>query len=136
MPSSSRIYRCPKCHAALNPEHAVVLLASFGPTRVLVGLHPEPGNYEVHLPPQVDVQPGTQWTFACPVCRADLRSQIDDKLCAVELLEGTTIHELLFSRVAGEKVTFVVRDRTVHRWFGQHADEYVPHLVNMKYTLL
>jgi hypothetical protein len=39
-------YSCPHCSAGLNPDETIVLVGELGDQRILVGLHPEPGNYQ------------------------------------------------------------------------------------------
>jgi len=128
-------YGCPKCGARLNPRQSIILIGRRGGDDMLVGFHPEPGNYEVFLPPGVDKAKGEEWEFFCPVCRENLQSEHNEKLCAVSLFEGDHTREVLFSRVAGEQVTFVVADRRVEQQFGEHAPIYVQHLIQMKYLL-
>ncbi len=68
-------YGCPQCGAMLNPEKAVILTLKYGDVHALVGMHPQPGKYEVHLPPGVDCVSGTSWDFYCPVCQANLANK-------------------------------------------------------------
>lgn len=128
-------YGCPKCGARLNPRKVIVLIGTKDDADMLVGFHPEPGNYEVFLPPGVEKIRGDEWQFFCPVCRANLQSEENDKLCTVNLFDGEETREVLFSRVAGEEVTFVVADRRVEQKFGEHAENYARHLIQMKYLL-
>jgi hypothetical protein len=68
---------------------------------------------------------GAIYTFRCPLCRADLTSNIDDKL--VELLSRSDDDDspvrVSFSRIHGEHATFLMADDGVDR-FGEHADRY------------
>ena len=65
-------YACPWCGAMLNPDKTIILTAAQGDRRVLIGFHPEPGNYELFLPPDVTIEEGDHWDFFCPVCRENL----------------------------------------------------------------
>jgi len=65
----SKDYFCPKCKAMLNPDRSVILTAAHGDTRALIGFHPQPGNYEVCLPPGVRAEKDSRWDFFCPVCQ-------------------------------------------------------------------
>ncbi len=103
-------YSCPKCQAMLNPDDTIILVASRDDTRHLIAFHPEPGNYEIHIPPGAEMKEGTKWDFLCPVCQADLRTEKDSNLCSVCLQDGATHSKVLFSRVAGEQMTFVAAD--------------------------
>lgn len=128
-------YSCPKCRANLNPDRTIILTASHGGRKILIGFHPEPGNYELHLPPDTEVEEGARWDFFCPVCQQDLVSADNENLCELLMLEEGTQRQVLFSRIAGEKVTFVVADRKVEATYGPDVEHYIRHLVHLKYIL-
>ena len=117
-------YSCPKCHAMLNPDRTIVLTATHDGDRVLIGLHPQPGKYEVYLPPAVHTVDGDHWTFACPMCQGDLRTDEDENLCELVLsIDGEPLR-ILFSRVAGEHATFIMHGREVRERFGDDSPRY------------
>lgn len=128
-------YHCPKCDALLNPDRSIILLAEHDDRQHLIGFHPEPGNYEIYIPPGTEPQTGDRWDFQCPVCRQNLGTKENENLCALTFKEGDSHQQVLFSRVAGERVTFVVSDRKVQHRHGDHADQYEQHLIQMKYLL-
>ena len=103
-------YSCPKCRAMLNPGDTIILVAARQDSRHLICFHPEPGNYEIHVPPGVEMAEGTKWDFLCPVCHEDLATEEGSDLCVVSLQEGETQSKVLFSRVAGEQMTFVTAE--------------------------
>jgi hypothetical protein len=118
-------YSCPKCGAVLNPSGVVTLIASRTGIRVLFGFHPEPGNYRVFLPPDVDAADGAEWDFSCPVCWASLACADHRKLAEIAQIVGVERRRLLFSRIAGERATYVLSgdDGRVES-HGEHADRY------------
>ena len=129
----NREYRCPKCKAMLNPDRSVILTATHGDICVLIGFHPQPGNYEVYLPPGVRAKKGSKWDFACPVCQASLTAEEADNLCELELcMEGKTLR-LFFSRIAGEQATFVVREDDLKEKHGADLLQYDPLWAQLKY---
>jgi len=128
-------YQCPKCSACLNPAETVVLTAARGKTWMLVGLHPEPGNYEVYLPPGIEVEAGERWDFFCPVCQEDLVSEEDENLCALTTSGEEGRATVLFSRLAGEYATFVVERSEIQRAFGEHIDRYDLAQAQLKYLV-
>jgi len=128
-------YSCPSCQAMLNPRDSIVLVGEIGEHRVLVGFHPQPGNYEVYLPPGVDVLPGSRWRFRCPVCHADLAAEAGSDLCALILHAAGRRTRVLFSRVAGHQATFIVGDEQVEEHHGRDADLYRTALAHMKYLV-
>lgn len=101
-------YACPHCHAMLNPDETVVLIGECGPHRVLMGFHPEPGNYQAFLPPGLVLQEGSMWEFSCPVCSRSLSTASAPELCALDMSTQGVCHRLYFSRTAGEHATFVI----------------------------
>ena len=128
-------YSCPRCEASLNPKDYIILVGgpSGGERRCLVGFHPQPGNYELHLPPGTELEEGQRWDFSCPVCHGDLTAADDDKLCALDMLDAEgQRRQVLFSRIAGDKATFVVADRRIEHQFGEGAREYALHLIHLK----
>ena len=118
-------YSCPHCHVMLNPEKAVILIAGEGPELFLIGLHPEPGNYEVHLPPGVTPTPGNRWEFHCPACQRSLVTEEVEHLCALDMESGGARHRVYFSPVAGEHATFVLSAEGIRTNYGEDFMKYV-----------
>ncbi|MCP4571732.1 MAG: hypothetical protein GY838_05215 [bacterium] len=119
-------YSCPQCHAMLNPDRSVILAMSHGDVDCLVGLNPQPGKYEVHLPPQVTTADGTRWNFSCPMCKRPLATEEDPSLCELALTVDGDPLRIFFSSVAGEHATFVMHETTVREKFGEDAARYNP----------
>ena len=128
-------YACPKCKALLNPNETVVLVAQRGDDRMLIGFSPEPGNYEIFVPPGMPIEAGSRWDFFCPVCRADLVIEDSPNLCALDMVTGSETARIMFSRIAGEKATFVLAQRRVQARFGDAAENYLNNLINKKYIM-
>ena len=126
-------YSCPHCEAPLNPEERVVLKAVSGDRELLVGLHPQPGNYEVELPSGEEMAPGTRWEFFCPVCEKSLVSELSEDLCVLVVTSPGEPHHVYFSRVAGEEATFVVSAEGLLEDYGIHTDRYLERLIHAKY---
>ena len=117
-------YSCPQCKAMLNPERSIMLAMQKDDVRLLVGLHPQPGKYEIHLPPEMAVQDGTRWDFFCPVCHAELANKNDPDLCELELRMEAGAVRILFSRIAGEHATFVLNEAKLHEKHGKDSGRY------------
>lgn len=126
-------YSCPHCKALLNPGERVVLCAERDDHRFLAGFHPQPGNYEVELPPGEEMPTGSRWVFYCPVCDESLVSELSDDLCALDVHSACGTHRVYFSRIAGEEATFVVSAEGLLKDYGIHTDRYVEHMVHNKY---
>jgi hypothetical protein len=108
----------------LNPGESVVLVAECGGRRILLGLHPEPGNYQAYLPPGTDVEPGSMWTFYCPVCQRSLVTKLSDRFCCLDGPYEGPKHRVYFSRVAGEQATFVVTAEQIHERHGRDVERH------------
>ena len=117
-------YSCPHCSAGLNPDDTIVLVGECGDRRILVGLHPEPGNYRAYLPTGLEVEPGSTWAFYCPVCRQSLVSTQSERFCAIDGPYGGPKHRVYFSRVAGEQATFVVTAERIHERHGPDVGKH------------
>ena len=126
-------YACPKCDVVLNPGDGIMVRAECGGMRILMGLHPDPGNYDLFLPPGVEIRPGERWSFFCPVCGDSLDVEGDDKLCSLTQRTGETSRTVLFSRIAGDHATFVVSSSGVEEQHGPDADLYLPHLAESNF---
>jgi hypothetical protein len=111
----------------------VVLQVQCGDRRFLAGLHPQPGNYEVELPPGEEMPPGSRWEFFCPVCEKSLVSELSEDLCALDVTAPGDTHRVYFSRIAGEEATFVVSAEGLLKDYGIHTDRYLERLVHEKY---
>ncbi len=126
-------YSCPRCRGILNPDETVILVAENAGTKVLMGLHPEPGVYTIHTPANVDVKPGSRWLLKCPLCKADLRSDLSEDLAHLDMNCGGDSHRVFFSRVAGEHATFVVSAEGLLHDHGIHTDQYVEDLLHQSF---
>ncbi len=119
-------YSCPKCEAMLNPGSAIILTASHKKTRILIGMHPQPGKYEIFLPPNVSCEDGSKWDFSCPLCQEDLKTKDDGNLCELGLLVDGESMRIIFSRIAGEHATFILHEDVVKEKHGEDVDRYDP----------
>jgi len=127
------LYTCPRCRGTLNPDRSVILVAEHAGKRVLVGLHPEPGIYALHAPPEVDIRPGSRWQLFCPLCQADLRSDLSEDLACLDMTCGGDPHRVFFSRISGEQATFVISAEGLLQNHGEHTDQYIEDLVKKSY---
>ena len=122
--AQDRFYSCPSCHAGLNPAESITLVGEHSGDRALVGFHPEPGNYEVYFPPGVDCPQGSLWDFFCPACHANLAVASEEHYCVIDGIYDGITHRVYFSRVAGDRATFVVGDKGQVESHGPNADKH------------
>jgi hypothetical protein len=113
-------YRCPHCRSVLNRDATIILSASCGDEQIMIGFHPKPGNYEVLLPPGFELEPGSLWAFSCPACSKSLESDQSSQLCCLDMVANNERRRVYFSRVAGERATFVISAEGIER-HGEHA---------------
>lgn len=126
-------YACPHCNVMLNPAETIVLLAEHDGERLLVGFHPQPGNYRMYLPPGWDAPAGERWDLFCPSCHESLTSELSDDLCAIDTRFGSDTHRVYFSRVVCEQATFVVSAEGLLQDHGIHTDRYLEQMIHKKY---
>jgi hypothetical protein len=107
----------------LNPDETVVLIGECGPHRILIGFHPEPGNYRAYFPPEFELQEGSTWDFSCPVCDRGLVSEAAPDLCALDMASQGVRHRLYFSRTAGDQATFLITAEGITS-HGRDADQH------------
>ena len=60
-------------------------------------------------------------------------SELSDELCAIDMCSQGERHRVYFSRIAGEKATFVVSAEGMLTDHGVHTDKYLEHMVHKKY---
>jgi uncharacterized protein YbaR (Trm112 family) len=118
-------YLCPKCRHFLNVGENVVFHAKASHRREgLIILHPQVGNYQVVKHPSFEYEMGEKVEFYCPYCNTKLTSERNDNLVKILMVdEKRQEYELLFSRIAGEKSTYVIMNSTMET-FGQDSGKY------------
>jgi len=117
------VYSCPHCGGILNPEKTIMLIGEQGSDRVMVGLHPKPGNYRVCVPQGFEIVAGSRWDFVCPICHHNLVTEVAPDLCCLDMVTEEIRHRVYFSRIAGEHATFVITAEGIER-HGEHADRH------------
>lgn len=126
------VYACPACTAMLNPGENIVLVGVLEDRRMLLAFSPEPGNYDLRVPPHTTITPGLRFDFRCPVCQQSLVAAEHEDMCTLDLIEGSARRRIFFSRVAGEHATIVLADKQV-TGYGEHAPKYMQHFLQMKH---
>ncbi len=126
-------YTCPFCDAMLNPDTTIVLMAAHAGQKILIGFHPEPGNYELYLPPGLELKEGEHWDFYCPVCHHDLVNGEIQNLCELRVRAGDAEQRVFFSRIAGEHATFIMSGKQVEKSHGRHVDRYQSNLMPVRF---
>ena len=122
-------YHCPKCHALLNPNVRVVLIAHHNGSRGIVLMSSQLGDYQVICDRGFchSIAPGQMVEFHCPVCAASLNSALYPNFAELVLLDASRPDQkpclLRFSRVSDEHATFLYDGDSV-REFGEAAPRF------------
>jgi len=102
-----------------------VLLIDNGGNRELILLSPDLGDYTVVYSLSFEPRLGRQYTFFCPVCHTDLTSGADERLVELDAETDDGRSERVgFSRVYGERATFVGSGPDHVTLYGDHATRY------------
>jgi hypothetical protein len=117
------VYSCPHCKAILNPDATIMLVGVSDDDRIMVGFHPEPGNYRISIPVGHVIEVGSRWDFECPLCRRSLTAEIAPDLCCLDMVTEGARHRVYFSRIAGEHATFVISAEGIEP-HGEHAKRH------------
>jgi hypothetical protein len=119
-----RFYHCPHCGTRLNPNVKIIVRAEIGDRQGLLLLSPQPGNYQIIASESLRPVEGEVAELFCPVCQADLVSDVDDHLAelAYKTDQGGA-GRVVFSRVYGEHATYVLNEEQV-RSYGENAGAY------------
>jgi len=116
-------YSCPHCSGILNRDDTIMLIGTQDEDRIIIGFHPAPGNYQISLPPGYSIEAGSSWYFSCPLCQESLVSDVSSDLCCIDMITKNIRHRVYFSRVAGERATFVISAEGIEP-HGDHADRH------------
>lgn len=126
-------YICPKCGGFLRVgEDIIFLIRNKEKQRGLILLHHAIGNYTTHKNADFKIEMGERLEFCCPLCHANLTSDIDENLTHVLLDEEGKKNDIYFSKIAGEKSTYVVNEDGVIT-AGEHSDRYTYFKMEDKY---
>jgi hypothetical protein len=128
-------YACPKCGATLNPREDVVLIAARERIKVLLQFHPRPGDYQLHKPDDLELVPGDAWNFFCPVCRENLAVEGNEGFCAIDQRAEGRRRRVVFSRVAGERATFIFSSSGLEEHHGVDASDYLQFMERTKWLI-
>jgi uncharacterized protein YbaR (Trm112 family) len=117
-------YICPSCKGHLKVGDFIILLAkNKSKSKGFLLLHPEVGNYTSLKHPSFQIEHNEILEITCPLCHFNLASDFDTNLSHLILEENNTLFDIYFSRIAGEKSTYLINGETVTAT-GEHSDRY------------
>jgi predicted RNA-binding Zn-ribbon protein involved in translation (DUF1610 family) len=126
-------YHCPKCHALLNPNVRVVLIAHHDGMRGIVLMSSQLGDYQVICDMGLcrAIGRGEVVDFHCPVCGESLTSTLYPNFSELVVMSAEHPERgpnlLRFSRVCGEHATFLYDGATVKE-YGEEAARFHGHI--------
>lgn len=133
-------YLCPHCRGHLRVgENIVFKVRNTYREKGLVLLHPEVGNYSSIIHPKFHFEGGERIDFFCPLCMSSLDASLNESLVHVIMVDPDgKEHEVYFSQVPGEKITYKVSSKEVmlkglHSYRYAHfkiSDKQSPHMQN------
>lgn len=126
---------CPHCNSYLNVADSVIFaVESENGEKGLLLLHPEIGNYSTQTNPNFKTEEGKKYEFYCPVCNAELASELNKNLSKVIMRDRqNNEYDVFFSKIAGEKSTYTIIGENVNI-FGEDSGNYIDfvHLSSIK----
>lgn len=116
---------CPICKGHINVDKNLIFSVKKGDNhKGLVILSTELGNFSVKTHEKFTFKDGEDGTFYCPICHANLTSDVDEHLLRVIMVdEKGEQSEIFISDICGEKSTYQIKDKKVKR-LGKDAEKY------------
>ncbi len=99
-------YLCPHCKGHIAIDDCLLLSVQTPDFhKGLISLHSDLGNYTVKKNPEFLYSEGDKLDLYCPICHAELASDVHKKLAKIIMVdENNNEYEVFFSKIAGDKV--------------------------------
>jgi transcription initiation factor IIE alpha subunit len=104
-------YTCPDCKGHLNVGSFLVFATKTERKhKGLIMMSPLVGNYEYTNHDKFILNDGEKVDFECPICQSDLTSSQNKDYAMIHMIgqEDGSEYELYFSKIAGNKSTYLV----------------------------
>lgn len=119
-------YLCPECKGHLNVgEYVVFATRTKRRHKGLLMLSPKVGEYNYKHHEKYQLEKGEMVDFECPICQTDLTSKQKSDHAMITMVgsEDNMEYDLYFSKVAGNKSTYVVAHDNIES-FGDDALDF------------
>lgn len=117
-------YFCPICRGHLRIDDYIILSAKSPENKQgLILLSAEIGDYSKKTHPDFEIEEGKEYKFYCSICHAKLNDEEKSNMVKISMEEEETIYDCFFSNIAGEQVTYKVKEQEVEQ-YGFHKDRY------------
>ncbi len=119
-------YLCPRCKGHLNAGNKVVFSTkNTRGSKGLILLNPTIGGYSYDHHKAYNLVKGELIDFNCPICGKDLKSLKNQSYVAIDMIDhNNKQYEVLFSRVVGDKSTYVIASDNAIEQFGEDAIDF------------
>lgn len=109
-------FLCPKCNEHLRVGDQIIFKVKNSKKQsALLLLSPQIGNYISVKHPSFEIQTGEYLDYYCPLCNAELISDIHKNLAHVILKDDTgKTNDVYFSQIVGEQSTFETDGESLH----------------------
>lgn len=113
-------FSCPFCNQELNGGDEIELVTQrHNGDRGRMFLSTTFGNYTYRHLPETEFEPGEVVDFYCPSCSQNLEAPQHDNFALVHMDVGSGIKfEIIFSREAGKRKTYVITDDGIETYHG------------------
>lgn len=119
-------YICPSCKGHLNVGNYLVFATNTQRKhKGLLMMSPVIGDYEYFHHNKFVLNDGEKVDFECPICQIDLTSSQNADFAMIHMVgvEDGSEYELYFSKIAGNKSTYIVANDAVES-FGVDALDF------------
>jgi DNA-directed RNA polymerase subunit RPC12/RpoP len=114
-------FHCPYCKYKLNGDNKLIKLDTIRQNgdKGTIYFSASIGDFSYEHEPKVDFEPGELVNFCCSSCNKDLSSdQFDNYARLILDVNGTVQFDILFSRKAGVKKTYLITEEGVETYSG------------------
>lgn len=117
-------FLCPKCKNVINVAGKIVLSAmKENEERALILLDENVGDHKVFYDKSFKIKKSEKVEFFCPICQKSLLHKKHQDLVKIIMKEGNKTSNIFFSKIYGEKCTFVVKDNKI-KSYGESVLKY------------
>jgi hypothetical protein len=127
-------YLCPHCRSYLRVWNNIILIVKSESRnlRCILLLNPELGNYDMIHHSSFECKKGDPFIFICPVCQADLTAvEVNSNLVKIIMIdENNKEFDVYFSRICGERSTFLIHEDDILEKYGEDSSSYVNYFMS------
>jgi hypothetical protein len=127
-------YLCPHCRSYLRVWNNIIFIVKSESRnlRCILLLNPELGNYDMIQHSSFECIKGDPFIFICPVCHADLTAvEVNSNFVKIIMIdENNKEFDVYFSRICGERSTFLIQEDDILEKYGEDSSSYVNYFMS------